>query len=86
MSQNLGRIVKVALTEKQNGFKYPFICTGNIGCIFEIPVPEDEVNALPVWQFYWSGEQMGPIPGHMQVVWLWEPEVQQGAVPPGLVP
>jgi hypothetical protein len=61
---------------KQNGFKYPFICTGNIGCVFEVPVPDDGVIALPVWQFYWSGEQMGPTPGHMQVVWLWEPVVE----------
>ena len=75
---------------KQNGYKYPFICTGNMGCIFEIPVPETGKNALPVWQFYWSGEHQGATAGHMQVVWLWEPEVEEAktrerTIPSGFV-
>ncbi|KAK4176671.1 hypothetical protein QBC36DRAFT_213470 [Triangularia setosa] len=76
-----------------NGFKYPFLCNGNLGCYYDIPaapttVADDgdsfsvqEVGKTkavqPVWQFFWGSHQMGITPGHLQVLWLWVP-VKEG--------
>ncbi|KAK4195995.1 hypothetical protein QBC40DRAFT_235292 [Triangularia verruculosa] len=72
-----------------NGFKYPYLCNGNLGCYYDIPAaPSDDdddgdsfaieevgkTNAVqPVWQFFWGSHQMGITPGHLQVLWLWVP-------------
>ncbi|KAK4225841.1 hypothetical protein QBC38DRAFT_420439 [Podospora fimiseda] len=57
-----------------NGFRYPFVCNGNINCFYDIPrVPTVEETVQPVWQYFWGGEQPGITPGHMQVLWLWVP-------------
>ncbi|KAL2262876.1 hypothetical protein VTK26DRAFT_9140 [Humicola hyalothermophila] len=59
-----------------DGFRYPFVCNGNLNCYYDVvdqPVPEDGQGALPVWQFFWGSEQMGPPEGHLQVLWLWVP-------------
>ncbi|KAK3995155.1 hypothetical protein QBC44DRAFT_284321 [Cladorrhinum sp. PSN332] len=57
-----------------NGFRYPFVCNGNINCYYDIPrAPTLEQTVQPVWQYYWGGAQPGITPGHMQVLWLWVP-------------
>ncbi|KAK4160280.1 hypothetical protein QBC43DRAFT_359839 [Cladorrhinum sp. PSN259] len=57
-----------------NGFRYPFVCNGNINCYYDIPrAPTENETVQPVWQYYWGGEQPGITPGHLQVLWLWVP-------------
>lgn len=57
-----------------NGFSYPFICNGNLGCTYDIPAtPSPEQRPQPVWQFFWGSHQMGITPGHTQVLWVWIP-------------
>ncbi|KAK3385890.1 hypothetical protein B0H63DRAFT_188924 [Podospora didyma] len=65
-----------------NGFKYPFLCNGNLNCYYDIktaPSLDDDKSVaprqtkVPVWQFYWGSDQMGITPGHLQVLWLWVP-------------
>lgn len=57
-----------------NGFPYPFICNGNLGCTYDIPTtPSPEQRLQPVWQFFWGSHQMGITPGHTQVLWVWIP-------------
>jgi len=66
-----------------NGFKYPFLCNGNLNCFYDIPVPpaspdDDGAAIVPVWQFFWGGSQMGITPGHVQTMWLWVPTLTVG--------
>jgi len=58
------------------GFRYPFLCNGNIDCYYDIktaPSPDDGTPEVPVWQYFWGSQQMGITPGHLQTIWLWQP-------------
>ncbi|KAK4035444.1 hypothetical protein C8A01DRAFT_17861 [Parachaetomium inaequale] len=56
-----------------NGQPYPFVCTGNIRCFFDVkavvPVAGD---ALPIWTYFWGSQQMDIEAGHWRVTLLWE--------------
>ena len=57
---------------KQTGFPYIFLCSGDIACYYDakrVPKPND---ALSLWQFHWGSEQMGITPGHVQLQLMWE--------------
>ncbi|KAK0751255.1 hypothetical protein B0T18DRAFT_318669 [Schizothecium vesticola] len=57
-----------------NGFKYPFLCQGNIGCLHETTrVPATNIDELPIWEYHWGDSQMDGTPGQLRVVLLWEP-------------
>ncbi|KAK3317544.1 hypothetical protein B0T19DRAFT_479606 [Cercophora scortea] len=57
-----------------SGFKFPFICNGNLNCYYDIKgAPSLNNTRVPVWQFYWGDAQGGITPGHLQTLWLWVP-------------
>ncbi|KAK1753567.1 hypothetical protein QBC47DRAFT_403909 [Echria macrotheca] len=57
-----------------DGFNFPFVCTGNLNCYYEIErVPTSDKDSLPVWEYFWGSQQMSVTPGHLQVMWLWDP-------------
>ncbi|KAL2170689.1 hypothetical protein VTG60DRAFT_4531 [Thermothelomyces hinnuleus] len=57
-----------------NGFPAPYICTGDIGCYWDVKaVVPAEGDALPAWRYFWGGQQMDIEPGHWKVLWLWVP-------------
>ncbi|KAK3312978.1 hypothetical protein B0H66DRAFT_595459 [Apodospora peruviana] len=56
------------------GFTKPYLCTGEFGCYFDVKkAPTSNEDAIPVWQYFWGGSQMGITPGHLRIVWLWVP-------------
>ena len=77
---------KAELTEKKNGFNYPYICNGNLNCYYEIErAPANGTDSLSVWQFFWGSQQMDVTPGHLKVMWLWDRVVNmtESAAGPG---
>jgi hypothetical protein len=64
----------MCVSRRQNGFKYPFVCNGNINCFYDIVAsPSPEEKGHPVWQYFWGAHQMDVPPGHLKVIWLWVP-------------
>ncbi|KAK4154787.1 hypothetical protein C8A00DRAFT_42471 [Chaetomidium leptoderma] len=57
------------------GFNYPFICSGDIRCYYDIvgKAPTHHSPPMPVWQFFWGGSQMDIEAGHWRVILLWVP-------------
>lgn len=57
-----------------DGFKYPFLCQGDVNCYFDIPsAPSRGGQQLPVWRYTWGSAQPGITPGHLKTLLLWEP-------------
>lgn len=75
-AENLGE-QSITSTYSINGFPYPFICTGNIRCFYDIPaIPSaasNKTNNVPLWVFYYGSQQFDVNPGHLRVLWLWVP-------------
>lgn len=63
-----------------NGFNHPYICSGNIGCIRDMLAPPTgpdgkpvkDFAPLPLWMFYWGGEEYTVVKGHVEVLLLWD--------------
>ncbi|KAL1870785.1 hypothetical protein VTK73DRAFT_2509 [Phialemonium thermophilum] len=56
-----------------DGFSYPLLCNLDLDCFYDVKAVPGPGEKAPVWQFFWGSQQMGITPGHLQVVWLWEP-------------
>ncbi|KAM7211645.1 hypothetical protein V8F06_012971 [Rhypophila decipiens] len=63
-----------------NGFDHPYICSGNIGCSRDMPAPPagpdgrpaKDFSPLPLWMYYWGGEEYHVVKGHVEVLLLWD--------------
>lgn len=56
----------------QRGLPYPFLCSGDADCYFDLPSPPTASSNVPVWQYLWGSQQRGITPGHTQAVFYWK--------------
>ncbi|KAK3306154.1 uncharacterized protein B0T15DRAFT_219175 [Chaetomium strumarium] len=56
-----------------SGFNYPFVCQGNINCWYDMKaiVPGKDTDPIPLWAYYWGGQQLDVPAGHWRVLWFW---------------
>ncbi|KAH9907311.1 hypothetical protein F4778DRAFT_530836 [Xylariomycetidae sp. FL2044] len=55
-----------------NGFNYPFLCTADVDCYWDVQAAPEGDEQLPVWSYHWGSQQPGITPGHIKAILLWE--------------
>lgn len=68
----------------QNGFKFPYIGTGNLAWQYYVRAPpqgrETSYDPLEIWVAYWGGHETDGVKGELKVLMMWDP-VEPHAVP-----
>ncbi|KAI1370506.1 hypothetical protein F4677DRAFT_350829 [Hypoxylon crocopeplum] len=55
-----------------NGFKYTFLCHGDINCFYDVKTMPSRNLTTSVWEYLWGSQQESIAVGHTQVLWYWK--------------